>query len=281
MAFSKTLSLSLYIFFPCFLSLSQAYTFYVGGKDGWVLNPSESYDNWANRNRFRVNDVLVFNYARGSDSVAVVGKEDYDKCDLNNPIVKLEDGNSKFKFDRSGAFYFASGKQGMCENGQKLAVVVISQHSFSLSSKLASTPPEISPTSPLSLSETLGSPMPSSEMLGSPMPSSEMLGSFVITIIRDTQFVITIIRDTQFVITIIRDTQFSIAIVRDARSGPDPIRCHGTGDESYPVRSDRRNDGFDPVRSNGGVDGSDPLRSDWGADDVSIVRGVRFRVADV
>lgn len=58
MAFSKTLSLSLCIFFPCFLSLSQAYTFYVGGKDGWVLNPSESYDIWANRNKFRVNDVL-------------------------------------------------------------------------------------------------------------------------------------------------------------------------------------------------------------------------------
>ena len=46
------------ILFPCFLSVSHAYTFYAGGKDGWVLNPSESYENWSHRNRFQVNDVL-------------------------------------------------------------------------------------------------------------------------------------------------------------------------------------------------------------------------------
>ncbi|XP_038896399.1 early nodulin-like protein 2 [Benincasa hispida] len=169
MAFSRSLSLSLCIFLPCFLSLSQAYTFYVGGKDGWVLDPSESYDNWANRNRFQVNDVLVFKYARGSDSVLVVSKEDYDKCDLNNPVVKLEDGNSEFKFDRSGAFYFVSGKPGSCENGQKLVVVVMSLRSLPPPSKVGSPPPygaqppEVSPSPPgaESPSRTPTSPSPS------------------------------------------------------------------------------------------------------------------------
>ncbi|KAG6591953.1 Early nodulin-like protein 2, partial [Cucurbita argyrosperma subsp. sororia] len=115
------------LFFPCFLSVSHAYTFYAGGKDGWVLNPSERYDNWSHRNRFQVNDVIVFKYAKGLDSVLVVSKEGYEKCDLKNPIMKLEDGNSEFKFDRSGPFYFVSGKQGSCEKGQKLMVVVLAQ----------------------------------------------------------------------------------------------------------------------------------------------------------
>lgn len=41
---------------------SMAYTFYVGGREGWVANPSESYDAWAGRNRFRVNDTLGMNF---------------------------------------------------------------------------------------------------------------------------------------------------------------------------------------------------------------------------
>ncbi|ONK80342.1 uncharacterized protein A4U43_C01F16630, partial [Asparagus officinalis] len=41
-----------------FVSQSLAYDFYVGGKNGWVPNPSDPYNNWAERNRFQVNDKL-------------------------------------------------------------------------------------------------------------------------------------------------------------------------------------------------------------------------------
>ena len=44
------------------LSGSQAYTFYVGGKDGWVLYPSENYNHWAERMRFQVSDTLGEQY---------------------------------------------------------------------------------------------------------------------------------------------------------------------------------------------------------------------------
>lgn len=37
---------------------TSAYDFYVGGRDGWVQNPKESYNNWASRMRFQVNDKL-------------------------------------------------------------------------------------------------------------------------------------------------------------------------------------------------------------------------------
>lgn len=37
---------------------SHAYQLIVGGKDGWVINPSENYNHWAGRLRFQVNDTL-------------------------------------------------------------------------------------------------------------------------------------------------------------------------------------------------------------------------------
>ncbi|XWS54160.1 hypothetical protein CRYUN_Cryun10bG0065600 [Craigia yunnanensis] len=40
------------------ISSTQCYKFYVGGKDGWVVSPSENYNHWAERNRFQVNDTL-------------------------------------------------------------------------------------------------------------------------------------------------------------------------------------------------------------------------------
>lgn len=40
------------------VSSSEAYVFYAGGRDGWVVDPAESYNHWAERNRFQVNDTI-------------------------------------------------------------------------------------------------------------------------------------------------------------------------------------------------------------------------------
>jgi len=40
------------------VSSSEAYVFYADGRDGWVLDPTESYNHWAGRNRFQVNDTI-------------------------------------------------------------------------------------------------------------------------------------------------------------------------------------------------------------------------------
>ncbi|KAG2681906.1 hypothetical protein I3760_11G164900 [Carya illinoinensis] len=114
-----------FVLLSCFLSSSLAYNFYVGGRDGWVLYPSESYSHWAERNRFQVNDTLVFKYKKGTDSVLVVNKDDYYNCNTKNPIKKLEEGDSEFQFDRSGPFFFVTGKDQSCEKGQKLIVIVL------------------------------------------------------------------------------------------------------------------------------------------------------------
>ncbi|CAA2966616.1 CT099 [Olea europaea subsp. europaea] len=59
------------------------------------------------------------------DSVLEVEKDDFDNCNTSNPKTKMEDGNSIFKFDRSGPFYFITGNKTNCDKGQKLIVVVL------------------------------------------------------------------------------------------------------------------------------------------------------------
>ncbi|PON74863.1 Cupredoxin [Trema orientale] len=156
---SKIFSGFLVIFFIEFLSVTQAYKFFVGGKDGWVLNPSESFNHWAERNRFQVNDTLFFKYKEGSDSVLVVNRDDYDTCNATNPKLSLTDGGSVFTFDRSGPFYFISGNTQNCQKGQKLVVVVLAVRDKKRQptspppaspppASVAPLPPSTAPTSP-------------------------------------------------------------------------------------------------------------------------------------
>ncbi|KAI3988347.1 hypothetical protein MKX01_012136 [Papaver californicum] len=126
----------------------------VGGKNGWVTNPPENYTRWASRNRFNIADTLIFKYNKGQDSVLVVSKEDYDTCNTANPQKSMNDGESRFTFDRSGPFYFISGNQGSCQKGQKLYLVVI-------------TPKVSSPPTPSSL-PVGSSPSPTADITATP-----------------------------------------------------------------------------------------------------------------
>ncbi|KAJ8568049.1 hypothetical protein K7X08_020771 [Anisodus acutangulus] len=138
-----------FVIFFTFLCSSQGYKFYVGGKEGWVLNPSESYNHWAERNRFQVNDTIVFKYNKGSDSVLVVhDKDDYFKCNKTKPIHHLKDGHSKLKFTRPGAFYFISGQGDHCEKGQKVLVVVMSPNHHKRQKSPTPTPSSSPVTTP-------------------------------------------------------------------------------------------------------------------------------------
>ena len=55
----------------------------------------------------------------------MVNKDDYYKCNKEKPTQALEDGDSIFKFDRSGPFFFISGHGDNCEKGQKLIIIVL------------------------------------------------------------------------------------------------------------------------------------------------------------
>ncbi|KAG1327425.1 early nodulin-like protein 1 [Cocos nucifera] len=100
--------------------------FRVGGPRGWTLptgNESETFNHWATRNRFHVGDSLYFKYE--NDSVLVVDHGDYNDCNTSKPLFKFNDGNTTFRFDRYGFFYFISGEPGSCEAGERMIIRVM------------------------------------------------------------------------------------------------------------------------------------------------------------
>ncbi|XP_027115756.1 early nodulin-like protein 4 isoform X2 [Coffea arabica] len=127
MEFGQRIAFTIFLvtFLGFFLSISQSYTFYVGGREGWVLKPKEDYNQWAGRNRFQINDTLIFRYKKGYDDVLEVDKDDYYNCNKENPFLALKDGESVFKFNRSGPFFFISGYADNCQKGQRLIIVVL------------------------------------------------------------------------------------------------------------------------------------------------------------
>lgn len=68
------------------------------------------------------------------DSVMEVGKENYDDCNATQPTFFSNNGNTEFKLNHSGTFYFISGASGHCEKGQKMIVRVMIQDVHSKSS---------------------------------------------------------------------------------------------------------------------------------------------------
>ncbi|EYU45242.1 hypothetical protein MIMGU_mgv1a023018mg, partial [Erythranthe guttata] len=67
-----------------------------------------------------------FKYKKGHDSILVVNENSYLKCNKENLIKILKDGDSKFKFEKSGLFFFISGHNQNYEKGQKFIFVVLS-----------------------------------------------------------------------------------------------------------------------------------------------------------
>ncbi|KFK29784.1 hypothetical protein AALP_AA7G178800 [Arabis alpina] len=127
MASSTSLLVTIFlsICFSFFLSLN-ANEVTVGGKSGDWKIPTYSFNEWAQKSRFKVGDFLVFRYEAGKDSVLQVTREAYEKCNTTSPKATYTDGYTKVKLDQAGPVYFISGTEGHCQKGQKLRVVVIS-----------------------------------------------------------------------------------------------------------------------------------------------------------
>jgi len=70
-----------------------------------------------------VSQFLDFKYRK--DSVMVVSEEEYEQCKSTRPLYFGNNGNTVFKFERPGMFYFISGVSGHCTRGQKMAIKVL------------------------------------------------------------------------------------------------------------------------------------------------------------
>ncbi|XAR69986.1 hypothetical protein NMG60_11001786 [Bertholletia excelsa] len=142
--FSSTLTVLMLL---CLLSFTEAREYLVGGKtDAWQIPSSESdsLNKWAESSRFLIGDSLVWKYDGEKDSVLQVSKKGYVHCNTSSPIAEYNDGNTKVTLDRSGPFYFISGAEGHCMQGQKMIVVVMSaKHRRYLGVAPAPAPAEI------------------------------------------------------------------------------------------------------------------------------------------
>ncbi|KAD2394235.1 hypothetical protein E3N88_41212 [Mikania micrantha] len=138
----------------------EATKFVVGGEQNlWtVTSPAGALNAWAEKERFKIGDMLVFKYDSNTDSVLRVEEGDYKKCIKTKPITEYHDGNSVFPITESGSFFFISGADGHCEKGEKVEVRVLSR-------KHSAPPPVMAPNgSPAGVPRPVESPESSSSI---------------------------------------------------------------------------------------------------------------------
>ncbi|CAO2194096.1 unnamed protein product [Urochloa humidicola] len=150
-------------------SCADARDFYVGGRGGWAPNPVEPFNTWAERNRFQVNDTLVFRYNKDADAVLVVTPSHYDTCNTTQPNLRLAGGDSRFVFNASGPYFFISADAGRCKAGERLIVVVLAVRNNN-GGNTPSSPPTLSPPVPPPKSSS-SSPPPAATPAPLPEPT--------------------------------------------------------------------------------------------------------------
>ncbi|XP_042508169.1 mavicyanin-like [Macadamia integrifolia] len=139
-----------------FLLLLQSnvfcYQFKVGDLHAWGSPSSANphvYTYWSKYHQLKVGDSLLFLYPPSQDSVIQVTDQAFNACNLKDPILYMNDGNSLFNITSPGRFYFTSGVPGNCEKSQKLQISVLFANGSALPPSYAPTAlPDTSPSYP-------------------------------------------------------------------------------------------------------------------------------------
>ncbi|OAY59702.1 mavicyanin [Manihot esculenta] len=132
-------SLVLYAFQLLLLAQIQVscYQYKVGDLDAWSIPSSANpqvYTFWSKYHSFQIGDSLLFLYPPSQDSVIQVTEQNYNSCNLKDPLLYMNNGNSLFNITTHGEFYFTSGIPGHCEKKQKLRISVLSGNGSAYSS---------------------------------------------------------------------------------------------------------------------------------------------------
>ncbi|KAE8714887.1 tropinone reductase-like protein [Hibiscus syriacus] len=103
---------------------AQPHQHVVGDDRGW--DPSSDIATWSSGRSFRVGDKIWFAYSAAQESIVELKSEDeYESCDVQNPIRMYSDGLESIELVEEGIRYFVSSKPESCKRGLKLHVEVM------------------------------------------------------------------------------------------------------------------------------------------------------------
>ncbi|KAI5394842.1 stellacyanin [Lathyrus oleraceus] len=122
--------LSSLLFFTFLQIQTKVFSFQykVGDLNAWSLPSSTNpqiYTKWSKLHNFTLGDSLLFLYPPSQDSLIQVSEQSYKSCNIKDPILFINNGNSLFNITSShGDFYFTSGVNGHCQKNQKIHISV-------------------------------------------------------------------------------------------------------------------------------------------------------------
>ncbi|KAK7245937.1 hypothetical protein RIF29_40791 [Crotalaria pallida] len=91
----------------------------VGADRGW--DPTSDLVYWSEGKVFRVGDQIWFAYSMAQGLIAELkSREEYESCDVSNPIKMYTEGLHTIPLKREGVRYFVSSEPENCKNGLKL-----------------------------------------------------------------------------------------------------------------------------------------------------------------
>ncbi|XP_011073056.1 mavicyanin-like [Sesamum indicum] len=127
----------------------------VGESSGWTNIAPLHYKSWAASKKFRVGDIILFEYNKQFHNVVRVTHKNFNACNSTSPYATWATGNDSFTVTRPGHFYFICGFPGHCHSGQKVDIRVPRDHDHGptpgpLPSGLSPQSPPISGPSPRS-----------------------------------------------------------------------------------------------------------------------------------
>ncbi|XP_057978150.1 early nodulin-like protein 8 [Malania oleifera] len=132
----------------------SSYQYKVGDLDAWGIPTSANprvYTFWTKNHLLKIGDSLLFLYPPSQDSVIQVTEQNFNACNITDPILYMNNGNSLFNITSAGDFYFTSGVPGHCFKSQKLHITVLSANGS------ASIPPSVLPATSPSYPTVFGS----------------------------------------------------------------------------------------------------------------------------
>ncbi|GAB4830778.1 hypothetical protein Ancab_004811 [Ancistrocladus abbreviatus] len=119
------LAAAMVVAFACAAVVAEAQVHHVVGEDlGW--DTPTTVESWAAGRIFTVGDFIWFTYSTALENIVELrSKEEFESCDLTNPIKMHTGGLDRVPLDVEGMRYFASGNPEHCKKGLKLPVAVL------------------------------------------------------------------------------------------------------------------------------------------------------------